>query len=1738
MDTLAFLRPLAIGVFIGAAAFALISQKEQPPPAPATAPSAASPQSPAVRHAATPSPATPNAAAQSAGTDSPATAKPLPLSITGTRLYSDDGAFIFRLTLNVPYDATLRDAPGKTKTNFSDYITSTPAADITFENGFNGLHIHGNFKPQTEYTITVAKGLGFKPSARRTAAKEYVLENERRFTFRTPDLTPRLAFNATGRYLAPSGDSLVLPLKAVNIPRLKATVCKIPVHNIAQLLARETKKYAGISRDDDADTADTAGTADHATASELALEPKTRTYSFAPQRNTPQTPQLNLLDFTAPGETGVFLVELSALQKDKEERLAYKFLDFYRDSDQTLRPVHRLVCVSDIGLTAHRFHGKLLVWATSLKTGSPLRDVTVKLWRANNTVAAEGKTDANGLLTLNAAALGADPTHLPPFLLNAALAIDTTHLPFLLTAALADDTTFLPLEPNHALASAVTDDLPAGTRAYLTAGQHEAFVFSDRGIYRHGEPLFVQAIVRDSEGRAPKPLPLRLEVRKPNGQLFKTLPLLTDAAGAAVPTEPLAIPDEQPSGNWTFVVCLPDGSKLGVRTVAIEDFVPPQIRVALKDVPEKIGADGKFGFAVASEFLFGRPAVGLEVRGTASYENAPFAPDAWKQYTFGDSRRGQLNVHARTAAQKLDAAGTARLVVAPLKALGVVAAAVCVTAEGTVFEPGGRAISTRTAPKVFHVVPHYLGLRTQEPLLLAGKPATIQVAAVAPDGARLAAKTSAKVTIARLSEIWNYTHNGNSYEFRAETIRSEIKTETLQIPADADAHYTFTPPTEGRYEVAVEAQDSAAATSHVFFAGGDYDRARALKAVADSGDKLALAFDKESYAVGETARATVGVPHDGTALVTIRNAKLARAFTHVITPKNNSFDIPLDADAAPGVEVSVTLTRPAVAVAEGEWGAHRFYGRKTLQVRRPGDTLNVQPQTTVKIRDGGTTVDVRVQVAPAAKDDPVFVTVTLSDEALHILSHEKLPDPAGFFAAPRLFGSRIYDMFSRLIPIVKADNVLRTDSASGGDYSDRSGGLLQRISPVKSRRFQPLSRWHARVPVKDGVAQTTFELPEFSGEVRVTAVAWSSTATGSAKEQAAVRPKLVAQADGPRFLAPGDEAEVVLSVYNESGAETTAEVSAVFENASGVFKKQQLDLLKDGTAKLVCRLKASAVSGHSVVRFRVAGAGETHEHTLEFPVRPAAAWETLNELKILAPGARETFRPPAGFLAGLTSQSFRTRADVGIELLPALRYLTHYPYGCVEQTTSAVFPLIAANGEGSALLADDPNFAATAKENVNAAVRRLQLMWLGERRGFAFWPSSRSPSDTHYALYAAHFVIEAAKGGATVGDTFRKEIEGWLNRIANDTHSTVRQRAYACHILAISGHPERNAMLAVKDATDTAASSTPYYHLARAFALTGDLPRAQAILATAKAMPTTPTSPEELCFAILAQMEIAPDSPDIGTWIERLRTLRGKHEGRREDSHWGTTWDNAHALLAFAAYARKSGVNANADAVLNFTLADAARDGGKPVAVSGGRAHRYDAGGGAAVTFANNSDTPLYILRAARGISAQVSAAAVSHGLQLTREFYDEAGKKLEAGAAFRAGDQVVVRLALRPLGSGGVALGDEALSDVAIKQVAVEDLLPACFEAEPGAFLRAGDLGWVPPHSAAWAVHREIRDDRVLVFSGEEPLRVNADSEIWYRVRVVGRGRFVLPAARAEAMYDPAIHARTPSGTTIEAKQ
>ena len=217
-----------------------------------------------------------------------------------------------------------------------------------------------------------------------------------------------------------------------------------------------------------------------------------------------------------------------------------------------------------------------------------------------------------------------------------------------------------------------------------------------------------------------------------------------------------------------------------------------------------------------------------------------------------------------------------------------------------------------------------------------------------------------------------------------------------------------------------------------------------------------------------------------------------------------------------------------------------------------------------------------------------------------------------------------------------------------------------------------------------------------------------------------------------------------------------------------------------------------------------------------------------------------------------------------------------------------MFPLISAGGILSSVEIRSKHSNADV---VHFGVKRVESMV--RKNDFVMWPDvDYAPWDKEVSLYASHFLIAAEKSGVKVSPDAKNHVLRFLSKWAFSTNDYVS--AYALHNLAIAGKPDKDRMFRLYFAKEK-LSLLSRARLARALVEIGDRARAKTLLANA----ATPSSVKEASFLLLALLELDPDDERVLPLVKYLQDKRD-----RAKYCWGTTEENAHALMAIGEYYR------------------------------------------------------------------------------------------------------------------------------------------------------------------------------------------------------------------------------------------
>ena len=188
----------------------------------------------------------------------------------------------------------------------------------------------------------------------------------------------------------------------------------------------------------------------------------------------------------------------------------------------------------------------------------------------------------------------------------------------------------------------------------------------------------------------------------------------------------------------------------------------------------------------------------------------------------------------------------------------------------------------------------------------------------------------------------------------------------------------------------------------------------------------------------------------------------------------------------------------------------------------------------------------------------------------------------------------------------------------------------------------------------------------------------------------------------------------------------------------------------------------------------------------------------------------------------------------------------------------------------------------------------------------------------------------------------------------------------------------------------------------------------------------------------------------------------------------------------------------------------------------------------AALRFANETSLNAYYLIEQSGFDRKPPSEAIKQGLEVLREYTDANGKPL---SSINMGQQVDVHVKFRGLKSGAsynIALVDllpGGFELVVPTQEAQTPFASASEEGEDVGEYDGGYSGWQCPvcigNTNASLQYANMREDRVVFYANVG----DGVSEVVYRIKATNVGKYVVPPAYAEALYERSVVGRSTAG-------
>jgi uncharacterized protein YfaS (alpha-2-macroglobulin family) len=269
-------------------------------------------------------------------------------------------------------------------------------------------------------------------------------------------------------------------------------------------------------------------------------------------------------------------------------------------------------------------------------------------------------------------------------------------------------------------------------------GPVDAYLYTERGVYRPGETVYLTAMLRDRVGAAAT-APLTLVATRPDGLEVgrTTVPGASLKAGAATWTLPLS--SSAPHGRWQIAAYIdPKDDAIGRVQFDVQDFVPQKLKVTLTAETKVARQNSEIKVRADSRFLYGAPASGLSGEGVARISVDPTPFDNYAGWQFGRVDDSFSDVDVQIGVPTTDANGSTEAT-GTIGDLTDTTLALKAMVKISIHEPGGRVTAkTVEIPVRNHDV--FIGIRPQfsGASVAEGAQAGFEAVALDADGKRIA----------------------------------------------------------------------------------------------------------------------------------------------------------------------------------------------------------------------------------------------------------------------------------------------------------------------------------------------------------------------------------------------------------------------------------------------------------------------------------------------------------------------------------------------------------------------------------------------------------------------------------------------------------------------------------------------------------------------------------------------------------------------------------------------------------------------------------------------------------------------------------------------------------------------------------------------------------------------------------------------------------------------------------------
>jgi uncharacterized protein YfaS (alpha-2-macroglobulin family) len=1217
----------------------------------------------------------------------------------------------------------------------------------------------------------------------------------------------------------------------------------------------------------------------------------------------------------------------------------------------------------------------------------------------------------------------------------------------------------------------------------------KGYIYGERGVWRPGDKLYLSFILNDAANKLPPSHPIKFRLSDPNGKVvYQTVQRSNDWNHYLFV---ISTNSDAPTGNWEAMANV-GGAKF-YKSIKIETIKPNRLRIKNSFKNSVLSSSYPNVSNLEVTWLHGAVAKDLKVEMQAKFTQQTTTFKNYSNYIFDDLARKFNTEEINIFSGKVDAQGKASVNIQP-KLQGQAPGMLKASFITKVYEEGGD-FSTDVMSTTYSPYKTYVGIKSPElnkyGMLETRKNNRFDIVTVDENGHPKAVK-NLEIKVYKVEWRWWWdASSDNLSNYNSSNATTSYKTFQLSTGTNGRGAVQFALKDEewGRYLIRVSDEIDGHATALTVNIDWPIWSGKTRNTDAATANMLVFSTDKKNYAVGEKAKISFPSSEGGRALISIENGSKIIQTLWAITQKGETkVEVPINAAMAPNVYFNITLLQPHAST------------KNDLPIRMYG----IIP---IEVIDKNTILEPKLAMPDVLRPEQAFnikvseksgkamtYTIAIVDEGLLDLTRFKTPNAWDAFYVREALGVKTWDIYDEVIGAYggKVNQIF----SIGGDQ-DLGGGKAK-----KANRFKPVVVYLGPFKLEKGQSKThQLKLPKYIGSVRTMVVAGdaNTSAYGSVEKATPVRSPLMVLASVPRKISPSEKVTIPVTVFAMEKNIKNVTVQIKTNNGLRVIGStiQNLTFAQPDEKMAYFNLEVGGSTGIGKVQIIATSGTAKSAYDVEIDMtNPNPVTSTFTDL-VLEPNSSKTISWKTFGVNGSNKSKLEVSSMPTIDFNRRLQYLIEYPHGCIEQTTSAVFPQLYLND----VVDIDASRKGLIQKNVTAGISKLGSFQL-PNGGFSYW-QGQTTADDWGSSYAGHFLIEAEKKGYVLPINFKSK---WISYQHNEAkqwrfvaqYGNDLAQAYRLYTLALAGSPDLSSMNRLRETAGISNESK--LRLASAYVLAGQ--KAAGLTLLAKSQIDEANSKYNYYYYGSSDRNraMALETLILLGQKQNAFLMANKLAKQMSSSEWMSTQTTAYCLYAMSKFAQSNGGSGidiqytdGKTQVLKTMKSIAERD---LVVKSGANG----------ITIKNNKNNTLFVRVLNTGILPIGQEQVIQSNLSANVVFKNRKGAVINVSKINQGTEFVVV-----------VTVKNKTNEQV--ENMALSQILPSGFEIVNTRFTDYGDA------TNNIADYIDIRDDRTNFYFG---MKANETKTFRIVLNASYLGTYYLPGLQCEAMYDHAFLART----------